>query len=97
MSEGYVLLARHFLERWKAPPDGDWMMPTKELATLLRSTAATERESCAMACEKLGASGVQCEDGEWAPFDDVYGGRQATEQCAQAIRNRGRHLETGQP
>jgi hypothetical protein len=56
------------------------------LAEARREGAEAMRERCARECEWLGTSGVQCDDGEWEPFDNVYGGRQATDRCAAAIR-----------
>jgi hypothetical protein len=56
------------------------------LAAEFAAVRREERDACAMVCDELKSSPVTCVDGDVAPFDDVYGGYQACEKCAAAIR-----------
>ena len=48
--------------------------------------AKEERERAAQVAITLARTPIQCTDGEWVEFDDMYGGREACEKIAAAIR-----------
>jgi hypothetical protein len=74
---------RSSLERF-LPDNERRAIETLALCAAVRVLADALKEA-RLRCNSLKTSAVTCVDGDVAPFDDVYGGYQACEKCAEVV------------